>query len=145
MAKRILSKKQVGRKTKLDKMMKKVICEYLEAGVTVVGICGLAGIGETTYYKWLEWGEGKEKSDIYREFREAIKKAEGKFETRLVKKIELDTSWQSNAWLLERRFPKRWGRIDRRQIEGIEGKPMEFLHIFLPEKERDIPKPKDLT
>lgn len=134
-------KKQLGRKTKLNPEMIKAIVKHIEAGVTVVGICGLVGIAETNYYKWFEYAEDSKKDDIFRQFRQSVKKAEGKFEAGLVKKIEQDPAWQSNAWLLERRFPKRWGKTDRMQIEGVEGKPEPQVIIYLPHNERNKIKP----
>ncbi len=46
----------------------------MEAGVTVCGICDMVGVAEANYYKWFQYADDSRKADIYREFREAIKK-----------------------------------------------------------------------
>ncbi len=46
----------------------------MEAGVTVCGICDMVGVVEANYYKWFQYADDSRKADIYREFREAVKK-----------------------------------------------------------------------
>ena len=46
----------------------------MEAGVTVCGICDMVGVAEANYYKWFQYADDSRKADIYREFREAVKK-----------------------------------------------------------------------
>lgn len=38
----------------------------------------------------------------------------------IVLRGEIRSSWQAAAWKLERRAPKRWGRLDRIQIDDME-------------------------
>ncbi len=71
----------------------------MEAGVTVCGICDMVGVAEANYYKWFQYADDFNKDNIYRQFRQSIKKAEGRCEIRLVLKIEQDSSWQSKAWI----------------------------------------------
>ncbi len=52
----------------------------MEAGVTVCGICDMVGVAEANYYKWFQYADDSRKADIYREFRDAVKKAEAKIE-----------------------------------------------------------------
>ncbi|MDA2921094.1 transposase [Desulfobacterota bacterium AH_259_B03_O07] len=56
------------------------IIKYLEAGVTVCGICDMVGVAEANYYKWFQYAGDSRKADLYREFRDAVKKAEPKIE-----------------------------------------------------------------
>ena len=54
----------------------------------------------------------KAKSGKYREFVEAIKKAEHEAEVRMVAMWQkhMPENWQAIATFLERRYPDRWGR-----------------------------------
>ena len=50
---------------------------------------------------------------LYLEFVEALKKSEATAEANLLSIIQADPSWQSKAWILERRCPEHWGRRGR--------------------------------
>lgn len=74
------------------------------------------------------------KERLYTEFFEAIKRAEAISEHRAIRlireaaepqtKVDKDGNttttynWQAAAWYLERKFPKRWGRKDKLDIES---------------------------
>jgi hypothetical protein len=53
---------------------------------------------------------GKKEEEPYTGFLDAIEKAQACAEQDLLAAIKKDTSWQSKAWILERKFPKKWGR-----------------------------------
>lgn len=76
----------------------------IASGLTNRDACTLAGIGESTFYE-------KQKDDP--EFAERVKRALVQFKHERIKKIREDTSWQSSAWLLERKFPEEFGRKDQ--------------------------------
>ena len=63
-------------------------------------------------YSDIRSGERKAKSGKYREFMEAIKKAEHEAEVRMVAMWQkhMPENWQAIATFLERRYPDRWGR-----------------------------------
>ena len=101
--------------------------------------CRVAGINETTFYRWLKRG-ATGKSGKFCRFRQSLKEAEADFKasnlaviqraaleprvtTRervrqnldgsVVKEIVKETrppAWQAAAWLLERKFPGEFGR-----------------------------------
>ncbi|NCC84677.1 MAG: hypothetical protein EOM03_11205 [Clostridia bacterium] len=86
--------------------------KYLKAGNYAITVISLLSIGEKTWYRWLERGE-KEKSGLYRDFYEAVKRGESVAEGGAVSEIlraGKEGNWQAFAWFLERKFPKRWGR-----------------------------------
>jgi len=67
-----------------------------------------AGISHDTFYKWL-------KADPA--FSEAVEKAEAEaisFHMAQIMKASRDGVWQASAWYLERKYPDRFGRQDRR-------------------------------
>lgn len=54
------------------------------------------------------------------QFWQTIKKAEAEAEARNTALIQTQASksWQAAAWWLERKFPDRWGRKDKVQLDG---------------------------
>ncbi len=89
-----------------------MVAHFIRQGYTVEQACELAGIGRTTFYAWLSRGS-QQPNSIYGAFVDAIKKAEAESELLLLQRIEKAAErgqWQAAAWMLERRFPKLWGR-----------------------------------
>jgi hypothetical protein len=76
----------------------------------------------------MEQGADSESEQIYQEFREAVEKAKAEAEVRdvtLIDKAAKDGSWQAAAWKLERKFPNKWGRVNRTEISGPDGAPVK--------------------
>jgi transposase len=98
------------------------IIKAVKAGLPFVTAAALGGVSEATFYNCM-----KNKKNV--EFLEAIKAAEAEAEERLVEQISVDPSWQSKAWILERRHPDRWGRVDRNKVEltGRGGDPIQVV------------------
>lgn len=106
-----------GRPTKLTPEVQEKICNAIRAGNYYEAACAYAGIGYSTFRTWMIKGE-KARSGKYREFVEAIKKAEYEAEVRLVAQWQkhMPENWQAIATFLERRYPERWGRrLDLKQ------------------------------
>jgi hypothetical protein len=97
------------------------IIKAVKDGLPFVTAAALGGISEATFYNWM-------KDNV--EFLESIKAAEAEAEERLVEQISFDPSWQSKAWILERRHPDRWGRVERNKVEltGAEGQPVQITY-----------------
>jgi transposase len=72
----------VGRKSKLIPEVQERVCKGIEAGMTQESAAINAGIGESTYYRWLERGE-KAKSGKYKEFWEEVQASFKKIRGRL--------------------------------------------------------------
>ena len=109
------------------------IASLIATGNYDVVVCGLIGIHTSTYYNWLSKGE-KAKSGKYKEFFDKVKKAEAYRESKWIKDIDGDPSWQSKAWLLERRYPERWGKKETHVVEGGD-KNKPIILKFLPADE----------
>jgi len=152
------SKNKGGRPTKLTPELQERICEFIRGGNYFSTACFAVGLGETTFYKWMErgeekkvGGEGVKVESPFKEFREAIKKAEAEAEVERVARIreagvggaviktirytrkdgtEVEETnltrpaWEADMTHLERRTPDRWGR--RQEIVGKGGRPVEF-------------------
>lgn len=90
-----------------------------------------AGVKKSTFYDWLHWGDDGKPG--YSEFSEEIHKAEAALESRAVGRLTvladaaMPTTSQPLIALLERRFPERWSRGERREIGGMNGNPCAFI------------------
>jgi hypothetical protein len=111
----------MGRPTKLTPELQKAICDAIQGGCYVETACLASGIDESTYYRWLE--KGGQGQQPYRDFRDAVKKAEAhceKLAVGTVLRVAFDPenpNWQAAMTYLERRHPERWGRRDRLRAE----------------------------
>ncbi len=106
----------MGRKTKLQDDIQHRLISAIEKGLTIVDACEYAGISEKTYYNWLNKNTDEIKDEEERkkfvQFLQDIKKAQSECQMYCLDFIMKDKSWQSKAWVLERRFPDRWAKKD---------------------------------
>jgi len=103
---------------KLNPETQSRIIESLKKGHTYDTAAAHADIGISTLYRWLHDGK-RARSGKYRDFWEAVKKAESEAKGELVEIVKAQSmkSWQAAAWLLERRHPDEFGRHDRHKVE----------------------------
>lgn len=109
-------------KLKLNDELQQKLCNAIRAGNYASVAAQYAGIGESTFYHWLAQGE-KQQSGRYREFLEAVKKAESDAEiaaVAIIQKHQAD-NWQAAAWYLERKHYDRWGRKEKIEHSGDVG------------------------
>lgn len=106
----------MGRKTLLYSESKDRLLDAITKGLTINDACEYAGISEQTYYNWLNKDvssiKNEEDKKKYLEFLESLKKAQSECQMYCLDFIMKDKSWQSKAWVLERRFPDRWAKKD---------------------------------
>ena len=116
-----------GRPSKFSPTLQLKICTTIADGATYAEAAEAAGIDYTTLLRWKQAGE-KAKGGQYYEFCKALKKAEDQSESTLLSRIvKAGTDpkhWQANAWILERRFPHKWGKVDRMEHTGKDGSPL---------------------
>ena len=112
----------VGRNSKYTPEMVDKICFNLEKGLPYTTACALSGVSFETFNNW-------RKDPAKLEFFERIKEAESVAEARLVERIQVagEEQWQANAWMLERRHPDHWGKVERikQEVSGPEGSPIK--------------------
>lgn len=111
---------QTGRPTKLTPEMQRRVADLVRAGNYVETAAACSGISKDTLYRWLKRG-ARARSGIYRDFAEAVEKAQAESEARDVTLIATAArdQWQAAAWRLERKFPERWGRRERQTLEHV--------------------------
>ena len=91
--------------------VQKRICDAIRAGNYYQAACAYAGIGYSTFRRWMTMGE-EAKRGKYREFWEAVTRAELEAEARLVAQWQqhMPNDYRAIRDFLERRFPERWGK-----------------------------------
>jgi transposase len=93
------------------------IIKLLEQGNYRKTAAALAGVDESTFYKWIKRGE-EAKSGKHFQFIQSVKRAEEKakaYHLQQIRKASEKGSWQASAWYLERKHYKEWGR--KQQID----------------------------
>jgi len=101
------------------------IVNFLRAGAFIETAAAAAGITKKTFYTWLKRGARAE-TGLLREFSDAVAEAQGTFEVMATAGIAgaaQDGNWQAWAWLLERKFPQRWGK--KLEVSGAGGGPID--------------------
>jgi len=115
--------KKKGRPTKLTRELHDEIVRLIEAGNYAETAAAVGGIQPHTLRDWIRRG-ARETTGPYAAFSSAVKKAEGRAEASAVLRIRKagQMNWTAEAWYLERKFPARWGRLERPQsAEPTEG------------------------
>jgi len=129
----------MGRPSKLNQETQDKIVTALQAGNYQDTASAYAGVSTAAFYNWMERGrierdrltagEKPNKNEtIFAEFVDAVEKARASAEVRsvvLINKAANEGTWQAAAWFLERSHPQRWGRLNRTEISGPAGGPIE--------------------
>jgi hypothetical protein len=116
-------------KTKLPDVCEQLI-QLLKDGNTAKTACGLAGIDEATFYRWMERGQ-KEQSGQFCEFCKSVKKAKAEaqaYHVSVIKKASQE-SWQASAWYLERTDPDNWGHRERHSVDATYSGTTIIKHV----------------
>jgi len=99
-------KRGPGRPTKYTPETVTAIINAIMDGNYKAVAARIAGVSRDTLYEW---------ESRYPEFSDAIKNAEAVGEAEHVARIKRGPmQWQSSAWFLERKYPDRWGKRERR-------------------------------
>ncbi len=105
-----------GRPTSLTPEVQATILAAIEAGNFKATAAQLAGIHRDTLHGWEQRGAAGE--EPFKAFSDALQRAEAIAETALLASIRGAQAaivgvsgpepWQAKAWVMERRWPKRW-------------------------------------
>jgi len=116
-------KKKGGRPDSEEKMYK--VLDGIKAGMSYEGACGVARVTYNTFLNWRKRGEVETAGKYFKFFQE-LQHAEAIAEAEQLKKIKKDPDTKYACWILERRFPERWGRRDqvKQEITGKDGEQL---------------------
>lgn len=133
-----------GRRLKLNEEMLEDILTYKENGLSDKDVCDIVGIDQSSFYNWIKEGEtgisvkhpGQKASnlEIKVELVKGLKKARAAFKAYHLQNINnaARKEWTASAWILERMYPKEFGRIDRVvAMQGEAGKDNGMLNEIL--------------
>ena len=112
-----------GKRKKTQRQRDQLLANLRE-GMTIEAACAQSGIGRTTYYEWLK--KSGEDGEWSKEVDAAITFSEAVILDKIKRASELKEDWRGWAWILERRFPQRWGA--KREVE---------LHVNNPHQQSD--------
>lgn len=104
---------RVTKPTRLTRETADAIVTAIKTGATLEVAAAYAGIGRRTFFDWLREGRRPDGRKLYRDFVDELDLALGQWEAGALQRIHDDPEWQSDAWMLERRFPDRYGRRTR--------------------------------
>lgn len=106
-----------GRPTIYSDALAARVATHIRGGVPLEHAAWAEGLPSTTAFRWME--EGATGKEPYARFYAQVKEAEGKCVVELTGEIkgaqkapkgEAEPLWTPKAWLLERRWPKHYGR-----------------------------------
>ena len=81
--------------------------------MTIEAACAQSNISKSTFYEWLK--KSGEDGEWTKEVDAAITFSEAVILDKIKRASELKEDWRGWAWILERRFPQRWGA--KREVE----------------------------
>lgn len=118
-----------GRPVKLTDEITLGIVQALEEGSHRVPAAKLFGIGSSTLRRWMQLGKQFPEGN-YGQLRAMVLEAEAEWERKAVRAIHragMDDDPSHLEWLLERKYPQRWGRYRgelgelKKRIKQLEG------------------------
>ena len=104
--------------SKLTKRVCETICDGLKKGNYVTTCCQAVGIDNKTFYNWKKRGEKGE--EPYKTFLEKVNESEAIGEMihlEIIHDTAVSGNWLSSAWLLERKYPQRFGKRERMELQ----------------------------
>lgn len=115
-------KRRGGRRSKYTPEVVQALCEAITLGLSQKRACEACGVSTETFRTWMHSRP---------EFFVATKKAEGEFITRNLATIAAARvkSWQAAAWLLERRFPREFARVETIKAEVRRGEDLDATEV----------------
>jgi len=135
----------MARPSKLTDDVQAKVCEAIRAGSHHEGAARHAGISKATFFRWLDLGKQR-KGARYVAFAEAVERAENDMELALVafwRKAAMK-DWKAARGLLERRFPDRWGKEEKVQLQA-EVKHSGGVRVYLPAEDDAASSPSSPT
>ena len=132
--------KKLGRKP-YPREVRDRLLDNLREGMSIVAACTQAGISENTHYRWLEEcedGEWTEEVNAAKDFAEAVALS------KLKRLGDEKADWRAYAWILERRYPDRWGAKKELELNvgSTSDKGTEMVTSMITQVQEEL-KPRD--
>lgn len=109
-------------KLKLTYALVEQIVELKRDGLCDADIIAAIGVHQATFYRWIKEGE-EAKGGVKRALCDELKKAESEYKRCLLTTIKGAAEsraqyWTAAAWLLERKYPMEYGKMERKADGG---------------------------
>jgi hypothetical protein len=116
---------RTGRPSKLTPEARDRLCRAIRAGCSLKDAALCAGIDRATLQRWLARGRAEQAGE-YCDLCGAVTRARAECEVRCLALINRAArkDWRAAAWLLERRYPQRFGRPEARPARRAAPPPM---------------------
>jgi len=124
-----------GRPCKLTPELQAKICKALIDCAPRETAALVAGIGRTTFFKWMAAGTPKEDDEDaqvidpkFRDFRDAVEKAEAQGQEKLIGMVmkAAPKDWKAAMTMLERRWPQQFARRIYKPEDNAESVTVTF-------------------
>ena len=138
-------KPKTGRPSKFAPDTAAVVLAHVRRGSPRHVAANAAGLGRSTLMRWLARGK-KERRGHFRDFWDALKKAEAELVIELVERITAAAergTWQAAAWTLERRHPEQFS-THVKELAALRKEVVELRLKILPEETQPKSKLTDL-
>lgn len=112
--------------TKLTKVAINAICKAIELGCPYEVAARTAGIDRLTLYKWRR---SESNTPLHLELKKRMAEAEAEFIRANLETIQAASkhTWMAAAWMLERRFPQHFAKINERAEMALLKKEVEVM------------------
>ncbi len=127
-------KKPSGRPSEFTAEVEKAILDALAAGASVRSACEAAGVGPTTFYRWLSEGAADGAPEHFRVLRERTTRARAQARVAyaaVIRRAANEGDWKAAAWFLERSEPEEWALKRRLEHSGPGG--LAIRHETVPD------------
>lgn len=118
------------------------VLELVKEGHYVTTIEKKIGVGPRRIWDQVQAGEAEGASEVLREFAKAFREAEAHAEIECLRSVKTALDWKQVAWVMERRWPKRWaGRSEENREKDEPAPETKALPI---EKARELARASKL-
>ena len=110
----------------LDEQITERLLQAIKLGAFTEHACHYAGITSATFRKWRQ--NAMDGIEPYKSFWEEVNLAESEAIVRRIARIEkagADGNWQADAWVLERKYPDKFGRREKVTLQADPKAPIE--------------------
>ena len=115
---------RTGRPTKLNETIIEEICDLIAEGYTFAEAARIRRVGQSTFFRWMAMGKREDSEPIYKELVARVHEAAEFSEIEAIQAIRSSAIKKNNCkgamWLLERRFPEKYGRNQKPSLVNDE-------------------------
>lgn len=113
-----------GRPIKINETLIEEICDLIAEGYTFAEAARFRRIGQSTFFRWMAMGKQEDAEPIYKELVARVREAAEFSELEALQAIRSSAIKKNNykgaMWLLERRFPEKYGSSRKSSNEDVQ-------------------------